>query len=55
MAILDVFKKKYHPTTKAELKELVNNNKIKLSQIDVSKMTDFEEVFRDCKRTDFSG
>ena len=55
MAILDVFKKKYHPTTKAELKELVNNNKIKLSQIDVSNMTDFEEVFRDCKRTDFSG
>ena len=55
MAILDVFKKTYHPTTKAELKELVNNNKIKLSQIDVSKMTDFEEVFRNCKRTDFSG
>ncbi len=55
MAFLDVFRKKYHPKYKSELKELVNNEKIKLSQIDVSNMTDFEEVFRDCKRTDFSG
>lgn len=48
-------KKKYNPTSLEELKGLVNNLDIKLSDIDTSKVDSFEELFKGVKRTDFSG
>lgn len=46
---------KYHPQTLEELKKLVNDPSVKLSQIDVSNVDSFENLFKDSKRTDFSG
>lgn len=43
------------PTTKEELKELVNDESIYLGDIDTSLITDMSWLFYDCKRTDFSG
>ncbi|WP_086301876.1 BspA family leucine-rich repeat surface protein, partial [Campylobacter devanensis] len=46
---------KYHPTTKEELRELVSHEAVKLSEIDISKVSDLSELFKDSKRSDFSG
>ncbi len=48
-------KKKYFPTSKDELKKLVDNELVKLGEIDVSAISDMSELFRDSKRKDFSG
>ncbi|EPY7848137.1 hypothetical protein ACXGXY_001883 [Campylobacter coli] len=40
---------------KADLKELINDLSIKLSDIDTSDITDFNELFSGTKRTDFKG
>ena len=48
-------KYKYFPQNKDELIKLVNNKKIKLSNIDISKVDDFSELFMDSRRYDFSG
>ena len=46
---------KYHPKTKEELRELVSDENIKLSEIDISEVSDLSNLFRDNKRSDFSG
>ncbi|WP_086268772.1 BspA family leucine-rich repeat surface protein [Campylobacter sp. P0103] len=46
---------KYHPETKEELKDLVSHEAVKLSEIDISEVSDFSELFKDSKRSDFSG
>uniref|UniRef100_UPI000A32CBF6 BspA family leucine-rich repeat surface protein n=1 Tax=Campylobacter devanensis TaxID=3161138 RepID=UPI000A32CBF6 len=46
---------KYHPKTKEELKELVSHESVKLSEIDISEVSDFSYLFKDSKRSDFSG
>lgn len=43
------------PTTKEELKELINDESIYLGDIDTSLITDMSGLFYDSKRTDFSG
>ena len=48
-------KYKYFPQNKDELIKLVSNKKIKLSNIDISKVDDFSELFSKSQRTDFSG
>ena len=47
--------KKYKPTTKAELKELVNDESIYLGDIDTSLITDMSGLFYESNRKDFSG
>ena len=46
---------KYHPKTKEELKDLIAHESVKLSEIDISEVSDFAELFRNSTRTDFSG
>ena len=46
---------KYKPTTKQELKELVDNLEINLGDIDTSLITNMENLFELSTRTDFSG
>ncbi|WP_086268038.1 BspA family leucine-rich repeat surface protein [Campylobacter devanensis] len=46
---------KYHPETKEELRKLVSNENIKLSEIDISEVSDFSYLFKDSQRRDFSG
>lgn len=46
---------KYMPKTKKELEGLVNDLFINLGDIDTSKITDMSGLFRNTKRTDFSG
>lgn len=43
------------PETLEELKTLVNDPKVDLGKIDVSKVTSFEGLFKNSTRTDFSG
>ena len=46
---------KYHPETKEELNKLVDDPEVNLGEIDTTKITDMSELFKDSKRTDFSG
>ena len=46
---------KYKPTTKQELKELVDNLEINLGDIDTSLITDMRRLFENTNRTDFNG
>ena len=46
---------KFHPTTKAELQELVDDPKVYLGDIDTSQITDMSDLFAFSNRTDFSG
>ncbi|WP_086228351.1 BspA family leucine-rich repeat surface protein [Campylobacter sp. P0109] len=46
---------KYHPETNEELRELVSHESVKLSEIDISKVSDLSELFKDSQRSDFSG
>lgn len=46
---------KYKPTTKQELKVLVNDLSIDLGDIDTSLITDMRRLFENTNRTDFSG
>ena len=46
---------KYHPKTKEELKDLIAHESVKLSEIDISEVSDFAELFKNSTRTDFSG
>ncbi len=46
---------KYHPETKEELQELVDDPKVYLGEIDTSKITDMYDLFFCSKREDFSG
>ncbi|WP_086298046.1 BspA family leucine-rich repeat surface protein [Campylobacter devanensis] len=46
---------KYHPKTYTELRKLVSDENIKLSEIDISKVSNFYNLFRDSKRSNFSG
>lgn len=46
---------KYHPKTNEELKDLVSHESVKLSEIDISEVSDFSNLFEDNKRSDFSG
>ena len=46
---------KYKPQTKEELKELIKDESIHLGDIDTTHITDMMELFRNSKRTDFSG
>ncbi|HEF2147681.1 TPA: BspA family leucine-rich repeat surface protein, partial [Campylobacter coli] len=43
------------PTTKEQLKDLVNHLSINLADIDVSNITDMSHLFKNTKRKDFSG
>ncbi|WP_186302414.1 BspA family leucine-rich repeat surface protein [Campylobacter coli] len=43
------------PKNKAELKKLVKDKKIYLGDIDISKVTNFKDLFKKSKRRDFSG
>lgn len=47
--------KTHHPSSLEELKALVENPRVKLSKIDVSKVESFEGLFKNSTRTDFSG
>ena len=47
--------KKYKPSTRIKLKELVRDENIKLNEIDVSLITDMRELFYDSERKNFSG
>ena len=47
--------KKYHPQTKNELKELVDDESIFLGDIDTSAVTDMSKLFHYSRRKDFSG
>ncbi|WP_086321978.1 BspA family leucine-rich repeat surface protein [Campylobacter devanensis] len=46
---------KYHPETNEELRDLVSHESVKLSEIDISKVSIFTNLFKDNKRSDFSG
>lgn len=46
---------KYKPKTREELKSLVDNLSINLSDIDTSAITDMSDLFFDSWRKDFSG
>ena len=46
---------KFKPTSKKELKELVDNLEIDLGDIDTSLITNMENLFELSTRTDFSG
>ena len=46
---------KYKPTTKQELKVLVNDLSIDLGDIDTSLITNMRRLFENTNRTDFSG
>ncbi|ARQ98513.1 MoxR/RavA-like ATPase [Campylobacter devanensis] len=46
---------KYHPKTNEELRELVSHESVKLSEIDISEVSDLYELFKDSQRSDFSG
>ncbi|WP_236847558.1 BspA family leucine-rich repeat surface protein, partial [Campylobacter sp. P0109] len=46
---------KYHPETKEELRKLVSRESVKLSEIDISEVSDFSSLFNGNKRSDFSG
>lgn len=46
---------KYFPQNKDELTALVNNKRIKLSNIDISKVDDLSNLFKHSMRKDFSG
>ncbi|WP_086307462.1 BspA family leucine-rich repeat surface protein, partial [Campylobacter devanensis] len=46
---------KYHPKTNEELRELVSHESVKLSEIDISEVSDFSALFQDSNRSDFSG
>lgn len=48
-------KYKYFPQNKDELIKLVSNKKIKLSNIDISRVDDFSELFMESRRYDFNG
>lgn len=45
----------YTPETREELRALVDNDTVKLSSINTSKITDMSKLFANVKRTDFSG
>lgn len=47
--------KTHHPSSLEELKALVEDLRVKLSKIDVSKVESFEGLFKNSTRTDFSG
>ena len=47
--------KTHHPSSLEELKALVEDPRVKLSKIDVSKVESFEGLFKNSTRTDFSG
>ena len=46
---------KYHPSTRDELKELVDDKNINLGEIDVSKITDMSKLFYYSFRSEYSG
>ncbi|MCI7076909.1 BspA family leucine-rich repeat surface protein [Campylobacter sp.] len=46
---------KYHPKNNQELKDLVAHESVKLSEIDISKVSDFTRLFQNSTRTDFLG
>ncbi|WP_236848459.1 BspA family leucine-rich repeat surface protein, partial [Campylobacter devanensis] len=46
---------KYHPKTKEVLRKLVSNKNVKLSEIDISEVSDFSYLFKDSQRSNFSG
>ncbi|WP_086301165.1 BspA family leucine-rich repeat surface protein [Campylobacter devanensis] len=48
-------KYKFYPKTNIELRKLVSNKNVKLSEIDISKVSDFSYLFKDSQRSDFSG
>ena len=45
----------YHPKTKEELLDLIDDKSVYLGDIDTSAITDMSGLFRDSNRTDFSG
>lgn len=45
----------YHPKTKDELLDLIDDKSVYLGDIDTSAITDMSGLFRDSNRTDFSG
>ncbi|WP_201798961.1 AAA family ATPase [Helicobacter bilis] len=45
----------YHPKTKEELLNLIDDKSVYLGDIDTSAITDMSGLFRDSNRTDFSG
>ena len=53
--IIQIMQPKYKPNTKEALILLVNNNRVKLGNIDTSKITDMSALFMESKRSDFSG
>lgn len=53
--IIQIIQSKYKPNTKEALILLVHNNKIDLSDIDTSEITDMSALFMGSKRSDFSG
>ncbi|HIZ90140.1 MAG TPA: DUF285 domain-containing protein [Candidatus Mucispirillum faecigallinarum] len=53
--ITQIIQPKYKPNTKEALILLVNNNRVKLGNIDTSKITDMSALFMESKRSDFSG
>lgn len=62
MGFFDIFRRgesesviMYKPSSKEELKALVRDNNIRLSQIDISAVDDLEGLFKNSKREDFSG
>lgn len=52
---VEAFYSTYKPNTKEELQKLVNDLSINLGDIDTSKITDMSGLFKNTKRTDFSG
>ncbi|MBR6612532.1 MAG: BspA family leucine-rich repeat surface protein [Campylobacter sp.] len=46
---------KYHPKNNQELRKLVSDENVKLSEIDISEVSDFSYLFKDSQRSDFSG
>ena len=46
---------KYHPKSNQELKDLVAHESVKLSEIDISEVSDFSYLFEYSNRKDFSG
>lgn len=47
--------KTYFPRKKIEFKELIKYNNIYLGDIDTSQITSMARLFKNTKRTDFSG